>query len=308
MPDPRPVHKGQPLKEVLTQENINFWMKGAVAALTGKGGAGTPALDSLKANHQILVQNESGADVPAFAILGLLDPFPDLTDPDIALDFLRRPVFDAGLPSQSTNTAVITTQAIPKGEVGKAIIGGLAVARVKGVGAWAAVVDGETDYLQAFDGGDIKVVFRSEVVATDGTNDPDDTGDDVRLAVVLLGSGGGSGDGGVWIRVTSEPSGGWYEGELGDFYSGFFVEYPSTGTDPIHVRPCSNTPLAVGQVYRCWPDTEQEETGLAQYIASVPPSVVRTVLEDVTCNPDATDGPTITKEFIEIRVLLPEPD
>lgn len=121
------VSSGDPL--ILRADSINAWNEAARRTRLDKysGGAATD-LDDVFPAVTVVVRNDTGADLPVRSVVYLSDWI--VSPVTYPLEVAARPVLKAIAPTAYTNRIGILRDAIPDGEMGRAIVSGCAVVDV----------------------------------------------------------------------------------------------------------------------------------------------------------------------------------
>jgi hypothetical protein len=168
MPDPRQyVRPGQRLQIAASQINaLNDMMR------VNTGFRGGPQTAPELAPNIVLIQNNSGADVPWLGVLGIsgveIDPsggnLTGDTDADRkAREFATRPVLTGGLPSSGSDDFVVAMEPIKSGAIGRAACGGVFACKVNVTNAthkFAKAKDGDRTQLQSASCGVLQLLWK----------------------------------------------------------------------------------------------------------------------------------------------------
>ena len=170
------VSKNQPLQ--LDHRSINAWNDAARAhrATKQNGGAGRLASQRLPPSLHVLIRNDTGADLPIRSVLRITNW---LVSP-VAYPFeaADHPALTGNTPDDATNRIVITSEPIRNGEIGRAVVMGVAVVDVdinSGQHRYAVPIDGDETKLETAESGPAKIL----VMESSGST---------RRAIVLLGT------------------------------------------------------------------------------------------------------------------------
>lgn len=119
--------RGQPLS--FRADTLNAWNEAARRVRGEKyDGGALAALDEIFPCLTAIVRNDTGANLPARSVVYLSDWI--VSPVTYPFDAQARPVFKAITPAATTNAIGILRDAIPDGEMGRAIVAGIAVADV----------------------------------------------------------------------------------------------------------------------------------------------------------------------------------
>lgn len=123
----RKVAPGEPMLDVVTADRINAISDAAAAYRRQRtpGPSGGRYSNQVNPSVTVLVQNDSGADASAGYVLAITDKIGDPVNEQII--FGRRPVLSGGVPAAAADLVAILTEPIPDGEIGRAVIQGIAV-------------------------------------------------------------------------------------------------------------------------------------------------------------------------------------
>jgi len=145
----------------------------------------------------ILVENDSGDDLDILSVVGLTVPQPTPTDNEEA--FVFHPSLVADAPTLSNNVIYgILQEPIPDGELGKCLVSGFTVCKLKVIQDWhkyARIVDDETAYLESCPTGDAVIQWAA------GTE-----GGDADYGLVAIKTGDKPV---LWAKTTTR----WYKAE-----------------------------------------------------------------------------------------------
>lgn len=145
----------------------------------GSGGAGAGFDGPLVPGLVVLVRNDTGDDLPAFVPILLGETLTGIVATPDALPYESRdkPLF-SGLECDGAGVHAVTQEAIPDGEIGRAVVMGVTVARVA-----SGLVAG--DMCQAPTSGNVELIAGGSYakLLTDAVGSGD------RVALVMIGSG-----------------------------------------------------------------------------------------------------------------------
>lgn len=154
---------GNAFKKVVSGEKLQIhaaaWNR--VLELTARGPdlTGKPSTPSFRQATIVRVKNDSGAAVGRFGVLGIDEP---LIDPDDnEEEFQSQVMFTCSTPAAAhAGNFVITLDPIAAGEIGRAVIAGVTVARLTGEDVGFAEIDsGNRNYLEASATGSAQVLW-----------------------------------------------------------------------------------------------------------------------------------------------------
>lgn len=157
---------------------------------------------------RILVRNDTGEDITVdHGVVGIGDSLTDPFTEDEVAETYRMPYVAGETPNSDDheNKFAILTSAVKEGETVEAIVSGSTWVRVLVEDedhAFADMETDETDYLKSAGGGLCRILFLGE----DERESEDE--DDIRWAVVVFGSTGGTCDEVDEFYVQGEPSSG----------------------------------------------------------------------------------------------------
>lgn len=176
------VNRGDPLE--ISAATANAWTEAArwVRRHRHDGGGG-PLLDAVTAALQVIVRNDTGGDLDAHAVLRISDWV--ITPVDQPFLVADRPIVAGDTPDATTNQVVILREAIPDGEMGRAVLAGAAVVDVlvnDATHVWARPIAGDATRLESTTAGIARILAWETSGAT-------------RRAIVLLGDGASAGSG-----------------------------------------------------------------------------------------------------------------
>lgn len=249
------------------------------------GGAGDVRVSS---GLSVLVRNDTGDDLPAFVPILLGETLTGIVATPDALPYESRdkPLF-SGLECDGAGVHAVTQEAIPDGEIGRAVVMGVTVARVA-----SGLVAG--DMCQAPTSGNVELIAGGSYakLLTDAVGSGD------RVSLVLIGSGGGSEPAAVSrVRLTatgSSTAGAKSAARLTKRSGGTWVDLSGSGIDVWLVEPNGGIlpDLTSGIAYHAR-DTGVSETVSSDtrrvYEAIVPPGL----MTDTECI-DGTQTDTLT--------------
>lgn len=174
------VVKGTPLLEAVTADVLNALKR--EARKSRASGMPRPSggwlSNHLNPNLMVLVRNDTGSDLPARSVVRVDDWV--VTPATYPFEVADRPVLTASTPTASTNCFGVTRDAIPDGEIGRAILTGVAVVDVLFNSAghyYADPINGDNTRLTSVTSGAARILK----IESSGTT---------RRALVLLGSEG----------------------------------------------------------------------------------------------------------------------
>ena len=219
MPDVRP---GQKLR--ISASEWNAVRRAAGAVLPRSGGFGS-ALGA--GPEKCIVRNDSEEALPQFAVVQLADAVADASEfrgvPPVVS---AKPYEDSGAPF------ALLLQPLAAGETGLARHSGVFAARVQpsGAGGGYAMPSRGATHLVQIDVGPVPLIGAQPESQADA--------DGLVWAIVVLGSGAGSGASGILdvvpCRVRETVSAKWEDGVEVDLYANGFQNEP-TGTDTIYL-------------------------------------------------------------------------
>jgi len=219
MPDVRP---GQKLR--ISASEWNAVRRAAGFAIPRSGGFGS-ALGA--GPEKCLVRNDGEEALPQFAVVQLFDAAAD------AAGFRGAPPVLAAKPYEDEGAPfAILLQPLAAGETGLARHSGVFAARVQpsGAGGGYAMPSVGATYLVQIDVGPVPLIGAQAMSQADA--------DGLVWAIVVLGSGAGSGSGGVTdvipCRVREAENAKWEDGVSVDLYANGFANEP-TGVDTIYL-------------------------------------------------------------------------
>ncbi len=210
-----------------------FRKLGAESSRDATAGPLVPGLD-------VFVRNDTGDDLPAFVPILLGETLTGIVATPDALPYESRdkPLF-SGLECDGAGVHAVTQEAIPDGEIGRAVVMGVTVARVA-----SGLVAG--DMCQAPTSGNVELIAGGSYakLLTDAVGSGD------RVALVLIGSGHGSGQ---MVVMATAPNDG------PQWTTGLVQAYTVTGDlvaanplETVEMRPLYPTDKLVnGQSYLC---------------------------------------------------------
>jgi hypothetical protein len=191
----RHVTPGEPLE--IRAETFNVVLDSAKAFARGRLGK---AADAGKGRDRsaltVLVKNNTGVDLDVRSVLKVSDSPADPTEvPD---EFRNQPVFHGTAPASDTDFIAVLDEAIPNGEIGRAVVAGTTAVTVD-------VSDTSHKYAKPISGDTAKLVSSATAAACQLIVRPTAT---VTTCVVQLQSWGtGEGGGGVVVRADADGSG-----------------------------------------------------------------------------------------------------
>lgn len=164
--------------------------------------------DTIHPALTVKVQNNTGGYLPNFSVLGLYEPIANQN----VLDIPKHPVLSGDLPLEDCPIGILQ-QPLNDGDIGKAIISGITLARVlvnSDSHKWVKHIADNSEYLETSENGIGKVIQYFETGSVGGSLADADSGDSAatELALIqLIGtkeitSSGGSGDGRVSQSAT----------------------------------------------------------------------------------------------------------
>lgn len=235
MPAYKPAVPGQPLAIAASD-----WNAAMAAARRSPPPSPLNLRASLTPGTAVLVRNDTGGDLPAFVPVRLGATVTGLAaapDP-LPYESRDRPLFE-GLECDGGGVHVVTQEAIPEGEIGRAVVQGVTVARVaSGLAAGDACQPPASGNVELVAGGS----FAKVLTAPTGSGD--------RLALVLIGTGGGAGQ--VVVMATAPNDG-------QQWTTGLVQRFTSTGDltaaspfEVVELKPLHESErLVSGQPYLC---------------------------------------------------------
>jgi len=152
---------GDPLRKVRSGQRLeipaaayNAFVDAAIDLQRRRQNALGDPKQAFRQTGTVLVRNDSGSDVPRFGVLGIDGP---LIGPSDNVEEFKNRVALAGVTpvaADHTGKFVVTLEPIAAGEIGRAVISGIAIAKVNVADAgttydYADVADGQVDYLEA---------------------------------------------------------------------------------------------------------------------------------------------------------------
>lgn len=170
-----PVQPGERVS--ITASARNAWSEAARAHRRGKlgrTGDGVPSSRSVTPAVEVLVRNDVGADLEAGEIVGIAG-IPVVSAIDHPNDVRRRPAQPATAPVAGKAIAILS-EPIPAGEIGRAVVQGVALTTITGTGEYCNANPDETAKLYAGTAGPARVLWSA-------------SGAGVRTALVLLHGG-----------------------------------------------------------------------------------------------------------------------
>jgi hypothetical protein len=198
VPNIEKVSAGEPLKIRASEWNL---IAEAVADYlrkkAGNTGATGPASSKYGQPVEIQIRNDTGSDLSIHSILKVGSPL--VSAIDYPFEFLEPPVFGGSTPAATTDLVAVTQDPIPDGELGRAILLGVAICTVDVVDSghgYAEPTASSAAKLTSATTGPIRIIWKDS-----GTGD--------KTAVVLLQSVGSSGDSLAWQEdsvVLSDPT------------------------------------------------------------------------------------------------------
>jgi hypothetical protein len=131
MPQPRSqrAKRGDNLRDVVTASAWNALMDMLDERLRSQQGANVGTSDTIRRDCMVEVRNDTGTDLDEWQVVGL----GAVTTPpsELELEFIERHVLIAELPSSThTSKFAVLQEAIPDGEIGRALVCGITIARV----------------------------------------------------------------------------------------------------------------------------------------------------------------------------------
>ena len=215
---------------------VNGWQAGRWRS-GPPGGAGDVRVSS---GLSVLVRNDTGDDLPAFVPILLDETLTGIVATPDALPYESRdrPLF-AGLECDGAGVHAVTQEAIPDGEIGRAVVMGVTVARVA-----SGLVAG--DMCQAPTSGNVELIAGGSYakLLTDAVGSGD------RVALVLIGSGPLRSN---MVVMATAPNGGQ------QWTTGLVQRFTSTGDltaaspfEVVELKPLHESErLVSGQPYLC---------------------------------------------------------
>jgi len=145
----------------------NAFARAANAHLAGEGMAAPPPVPILRNASIVRVENVSGSDVSRFGVLGIDGV--TITPTDNADEFKARPCVEGYTPDidEHRGRYVVTVEPIAAGEIGKAVVAGLAVVGVLVLDEdhrWAEMYDGVTVSLISAATGSARILWKESGV------------------------------------------------------------------------------------------------------------------------------------------------
>lgn len=210
-----------------------FRKLGAESSRDATAGPLVPGLDAF-------VRNDTGDDLPAFVPILLGETLTGIVATPDALPYESRdkPLF-SGLECDGAGVHAVTQEAIPDGEIGRAVVMGVTVARVA-----SGLVAG--DMCQAPTSGNVELIAGGSYakLLTDAVGSGD------RVALVLIGSGPLRSN---MVVMATAPNGGW------QWTTGLVQRFTSTGDltaaspfEVVELKPLHESErLVSGQPYLC---------------------------------------------------------
>lgn len=229
-----------PLQRVMPGDTLdiraeawNLFGEAAKAFRSGRLNRGGPTTAERLAGHslEVLVQNQTGADLAAFSPI-VTNGFPLYSGTPIDFngdnyEFYNRPAFAAAVSAAATDTPLVTTGPIKSGEFGRAVVLGVAVTFLD---AWDGSALRVGDYVQCIPGNTAKVRKAATGPARLLWFDPLVSGheSDPRRCIINIGDGVGDGVATVpiYARLTNRS---------GPCYS--FVQVTRSGGALVDVTP-----------------------------------------------------------------------
>lgn len=161
MTTPNKVGVGDSIASALTADNWNSFVDAAAAVAASRLNSSVPSNLGRRDYSIIRVKNTSEDNWPRFAVAGLVDPVID-ADTNL-LEFQGEPLFNGENPSDDTLTKyAITVDAIPAGEIGRAVAIGIIACQVDmrdQCHFYAKAVVGDYDKLKSDDIGTARILW-----------------------------------------------------------------------------------------------------------------------------------------------------
>jgi len=156
MADPlQDVSPGQPLE--IQAASVNAW--NAMARRRADDGGAQRINDPITPSLEVIIRNDTGSNMPARSVLRITNWV--VTPVTFPFEVAARPTFSADTPDNATNLIVILRDAIPAGQLGRAILSGHAVVDVKvnsSVHVYARPIAGDNTKLESATSGSIRVI------------------------------------------------------------------------------------------------------------------------------------------------------
>lgn len=125
MPTDRRVSAGERIRiPADTWNDVLETVRRARGSRLGSGGSG-PLADAVGASTIVLLQNDTGAALDAGACLAIGDAMVT-----VGIDFADEPIFSGDTPGSATDAVAVLVEPLANGEIGRAVIQGVAVATV----------------------------------------------------------------------------------------------------------------------------------------------------------------------------------
>lgn len=161
MTTPRKVSSGDPIKSALTADSWNAMAEAAAVIAASRLGSSVTSNLGRRDYSIIRVKNTSQDNWPRFGVAGLVDPVID-ADTNL-LEFQGEPLFNGENPSDDTLTKyAITIDAIPAGEIGRAVAIGVIACQVDmrdQCHFYAKAVAGDYEKLKSDDIGTARILW-----------------------------------------------------------------------------------------------------------------------------------------------------
>lgn len=146
--------------------------------------------NSLRSNLIVDVLNDTGEFLPSLSVIGLFQPVGNADNEP--LSFIRRPVFVADTPTLDCPIAILQVP-LDIGEIGKAVVNGITLARVlvnDETQNWVSHIDGIVDYMETVDCGEARII--QYLIGSGGSADTTgsladtDSGDSIATELALI--------------------------------------------------------------------------------------------------------------------------
>lgn len=125
MPTDRRVSAGERIRiPADTWNDVLETVRRARGSRLGSGGSG-PLADAVGASVVVLIQNATGAALDEGACLAIGDALVT-----VGIDFADEPIFSGDTPASATDAVAVLVEPLANGEIGRAVIQGVAVATV----------------------------------------------------------------------------------------------------------------------------------------------------------------------------------
>lgn len=241
--------RGEPLN--FRADTLNAWNDAARAHKNSKGASGDASvLDEIVPSITVIVRNDTGADLPVRSVVCLSDWI--ISPVSFPFDVVDRPILKAIAPTATTNVIGILRDAIPDGEMGRAIVSGAAVVDIfvnDVTHTFAVPIVADSTKMNSATSGPARIIKWETSGAT-------------RRAIVLLVDAGATGGSGVDLTGAS----GSVAGATAINFPGFTISgTPSAAvatapTPTITVREEDGTPSVACSTLR-FPNTSLTDNG-----------------------------------------------